>query len=172
MDNIFRFLRRNSKQILSLMLAFVVFVENPLTAFASPTTNESSNISKPVVDDDSPENFDPDTYTGEPFYFDENGNRVYDSENEELLKIREEIKEELGIDINEDEVKLFKTYKYDDAFKDVFYIKKDIDINSLTYQEDEVEYVKYLTKDEILNLINNNGNIRKTNIDAFLDIIN
>ena len=85
--------------------------------------------------------------------------------------IIEEIKEELGIDINEDEVKLFKTYKYDDAFKDVFYIKKDIDINSLTYEEDEVEYVKYLTKDEILDLINNNGNIRKTNIDAFLDII-
>ena len=86
--------------------------------------------------------------------------------------IIEEIKEELGIDINEDEVKLFKTYKYDDAFKDVFYIKKDIDINSLTYEKDEVEYVKYLTKDEILDLINNNDNIRKTNIDAFLDIIN
>lgn len=86
--------------------------------------------------------------------------------------IIEEIKEELGIDINEDEVKLFKTYKYDDAFKDVFYIKKDIDINSLTYEKDEVEYVKYLTKDEILDLINNNGNIRKTNIDSFLDIIN
>lgn len=86
--------------------------------------------------------------------------------------IIEEIKEELGIDINEDEVKLFKTYKYDDAFKDVFYIKKDIDINSLTYEKDEVGYVKYLTKDEILDLINNNGNIRKTNIDAFLDIIN
>lgn len=86
--------------------------------------------------------------------------------------IIEEIKEELGIDINENEVKLFKTYKYDDAFKDVFYIKKDIDINSLTYEKDEVEYVKYLTKDEILDLINNNGNIRKTNIDAFLDIIN
>ena len=86
--------------------------------------------------------------------------------------IIEEIKEELGIDINEDEVKLFKTYKYDDAFKDVFYIKKDIDINSLTYEKDEVEYVKYLTKEEILDLINNNGNIRKTNIDAFLDIIN
>lgn len=86
--------------------------------------------------------------------------------------IIEEIKEELGIDINEDEVKLFKTYKYDDAFKDVFYIKKDIDINFLTYEKDEVEYVKYLTKDEILDLINNNGNIRKTNIDAFLDIIN
>ena len=85
--------------------------------------------------------------------------------------IIEEIKEELGIDINENEIKLFKTYKYDDAFKDAFYIKKDIDINSLTYEKDEVEYVKYLTKDEILDLINNDGNIRKTNIDAFIDII-
>lgn len=49
MDNIFRILRRNSKQILSFMLAFVVFVENPLTAFASPTTNESFNISSNAI---------------------------------------------------------------------------------------------------------------------------
>lgn len=98
MDNIFRLLRRNSKQILSFMLAFVVFVENPLTALASPTTNESFNISKPVVDDDSPENFDPDTYTGEPFYFDENGNRVYDSENEELQESREQLADQLNLE--------------------------------------------------------------------------
>lgn len=98
MDNIFKLLRRNSKQILSFMLAFVVFVENPLTAFASPTTNESFNISKPVVDDDSPENFDPDTYTGEPFYFDENGNRVYDSENEELQESRGQLADQLSLE--------------------------------------------------------------------------
>lgn len=99
MDNIFRLLRRNSKQILSFMLAFVVFVENPLTALASPTTNESFNISKSVVlDDDSPENFDPDTYTGEPFYFDENGNRVYDSENEELQESREQLADQLNLE--------------------------------------------------------------------------
>ena len=85
--------------------------------------------------------------------------------------ILEEIKEELGIELNENEVQFFKTYKYENAFKDVFYIKKDVDIDKLNYEEDEVEYVKYLTKDEILNLINSNGNIRKTNIDAFLDII-
>lgn len=98
MDNIFRLLRRNSKQILSFMLAFVVFIENPLTALASPTTNESFNISKPVVDDDSPENFDPDTYTGEPFYFDENENRVYDSENEELQESREQLADQLNLE--------------------------------------------------------------------------
>ena len=68
-------------------------------------------------------------------------------------------------------IPLFKTYKYKDAFKDVFYIKKDIDVNKLKLQLDEVEYVKYLSKDEIMELINNNGNIRKTNIDAFLDLI-
>lgn len=89
-----------------------------------------------------------------------------------LDAIIEEIKEELGIDVDKEEIKLFNTYKYEDAFKDVYYIKKDIDINKLSYNTDEVEYVKYLTKDEILDLINNNGNIRKTNIDAFLDIIN
>ena len=85
--------------------------------------------------------------------------------------ILEEIKEELGIDIDPTEIKLFKTYKYESAFKDVFYIRKDIDINELVYKEDEVEYVRYLTKEEIMDLINNAGNIRKTNIDAFLDII-
>lgn len=86
--------------------------------------------------------------------------------------IIEEIKEELGIDILENEIELFKTYKYDDVFKDVFYMKKDIDISKLKYEEDEVEYTKYFSKNEILDLINNNGNFRKTNIDAFLDIIN
>ena len=85
--------------------------------------------------------------------------------------IVEEINEELGIEIDSSEIKLFKTYKYEDAFKDVFYIKKDIDVNKLKLQQDEVEYVKYLSKDEIMELINNNGNIRKTNIDAFLDLI-
>ena len=88
MDNIYSFLRRNSKQILSNMLAFVVFVENPLTALASPATNESSNISKPVVGDDSPENFDPEPHTGAPYNYDENGKLGYESDNEEFQELR------------------------------------------------------------------------------------
>lgn len=75
--------------------------------------------------------------------------------------ILEEIKEELGIEINSKEIKLFKTYKYEGAFKDVYYIKKDVNIYDLTYQKDEVEYAKYLTKEEIIKLINTNGNIKK-----------
>lgn len=81
-----------------------------------------------------------------------------------------ELKEELGLDIDINEVKLFKTYKYDSAFKDVYYLKKDIDINKLNCAEDEVSNVKYFTKNEISKMIEKNK-IRKTNIDAYLDII-
>ena len=41
-----------------------------------------------------------------------------------------EINEELGIKIDKKDCKLFKTYKYESAFKDVFYIEKDIDLNN------------------------------------------
>lgn len=84
--------------------------------------------------------------------------------------ILQEIKEELGIEIDENEIYLFKTYKYEGAFKDVYYLKKDIDIEKLVLQEEEVEYVKYLTKEEILKLIDE-GKVRKTNIDVFEDIL-
>ena len=74
-----------------------------------------------------------------------------------------EIKEELDLDILPGELTLFKTYKEEYSFRDVYYLKKDIDISKLKYQEQEVSYVKYLTKDEIFNLIDNNM-LRKTNI--------
>ena len=82
----------------------------------------------------------------------------------------DEINEELGILIDENDIKFFKTYKYETAFKDVYYIEKDIDVNSLVYEKEEVECAKYFTVDEINELINNNE-LRKTNIYAFLDII-
>ena len=82
-----------------------------------------------------------------------------------------ELKEEMNLDIKKNEVKLFKTYKYESAFKDVYYLKKDIDINKLNCSKDEVANLKYFTKDEISKIIKQ-GEIRKTNIDAYLDIIN
>ena len=64
-----------------------------------------------------------------------------------------EIKEELGIDVLKEECKLFKTYKYETAFKDVYYIEKDIDLDTVKYSSDEVDYVKYFSVDEIHNII-------------------
>ena len=84
--------------------------------------------------------------------------------------IQEEIEEELGLKLEKNEIKLFKTYKYENAFKDVYYVKRDINISNLELQLDEVECVKYFSKEEILKLIKNNE-LRKTNIDAFMDFI-
>lgn len=115
MDNLFRHLKRNSKQMLSFMLAFVVLMENPVSAYANTaTSSDAFNIKKPVVTSTeattqtnttakttaedtelTTSNFNPDTYTGEPFYFDENGNVIYDSEDEELQELREQIAESL-----------------------------------------------------------------------------
>ena len=35
----------------------------------------------------------------------------------------------------------------------LFYAKKDIDINAVTLQKEEVDYIKYMSVDEIKNLI-------------------
>lgn len=82
--------------------------------------------------------------------------------------IQEELHEEMNILVNPKEITLFKTYKYDNTFKDVYYIKKNINLSDITLQEDEVEKVEYLSKEKIGKLIKNN-NFRKTNLDALYD---
>ncbi len=74
----------------------------------------------------------------------------------------------MNILVNSKEITLFKTYKYDNAFKDVYYIKKNINLSDITLQKDEVEKVEYLSKEKIKDLIKNN-NFRKTNLDALYD---
>lgn len=82
-----------------------------------------------------------------------------------------EIKEELGINIDINELKLVKTIKRGFAFQDTYYLKKDIDINELTLQKEEVEYVEWLSVDEINNLIKNEE-FRKGNVEPFKYITN
>ena len=67
-----------------------------------------------------------------------------------------EIKEELGIDVNKEDLNLFKTIKTEDDFVDLYYLKKDININDITKQDEEVEDVKYFSISEIKELIRNN----------------
>ena len=83
--------------------------------------------------------------------------------------IQEELFEEMGVKIELSDIKLFKTYKYENAFKDVYIIEKDIDLSKIEIEEDEVEKVKYLSVEEINKLIIADK-IRKTNLDAIEDI--
>ena len=85
--------------------------------------------------------------------------------------IVEEIKEELGIDVKINELKMIKTYKRGHSFQDTYYMKKDVDIQDIIIQESEVEYVLWLSVDEIKELIEKKQ-FREGNIIPFEYLIN
>ncbi|MBR3512237.1 MAG: NUDIX hydrolase [Clostridia bacterium] len=70
-----------------------------------------------------------------------------------MQTIKREVKEELGIDIEGDNVVDLGYLCVDFPIRFCFYLKKDIDIKDIKIQEDEVESVSYKTVDEIKNLI-------------------
>ena len=82
-----------------------------------------------------------------------------------------EVDEELGLDISKEDVKMIDSYIFGVAFMDVYYLNKDININDLKLQDDEVESVEWFTIDRIKELINE-GKVRKGNIKAFESILN
>ena len=70
-----------------------------------------------------------------------------------LTSILREIKEELGIDVNEEELEYLGFLLYDKPIRFMYYLKKDIDIQDIVVQEEEVDFVKYMKIDEIKEII-------------------
>ena len=76
---------------------------------------------------------------------------------------KREIKEEIGIDINEDELEFIYTLKeeakskdyIENMFYDTYILRKDIDIKDITIQKEEVDDIKYISIDEVYSLIKN-----------------
>lgn len=73
-----------------------------------------------------------------------------------LKTIKREVFEELGIDISNDDIKELGYIIYNKAIRYMFYLKKDINIEDIKVQKEEVEYAKYMTTKEIKNLIEKN----------------
>lgn len=71
-----------------------------------------------------------------------------------LTSILREIKEELGIDVNEEELEYLGFLLYDKPIRFMYYLKKDIDIQDIVVQEEEVDFVKYMSISEIKEIIN------------------
>ena len=71
-----------------------------------------------------------------------------------LSSILREIKEELGIEVDESELEYLGFLLYDKPIRFMYYLKKDIDIKDIVVQEGEVEFVKYMNIDEIKEIIN------------------
>ena len=66
-----------------------------------------------------------------------------------------EIKEEIGLDVKAEDLKLYYSGKAGFAFWDDYYIKMDVpNIEKLKLQKEEVESVCWLTEEEIKQLMN------------------
>lgn len=87
-----------------------------------------------------------------------------------LKTVIKETNEELGLDLSQDKITFVDSYIDDDCFLETYYLKKDIDINDLTLQFDEIESVNWYTVDEIEVLIKNNK-FREGNIVPFRRVL-
>ena len=67
--------------------------------------------------------------------------------------IKREVKEELGINVDNEDIKELGYMLYDIPLRYMFYLNKDIDINDIKVQTEEVEFVKYMSIDEINEII-------------------
>lgn len=83
-----------------------------------------------------------------------------------------EIKEELGIDVQPEELQLIYSERDDikRTFYDLFYVQKDYNISKMNLQKEEVEEVIWLQEDDIRALCSNN-NFKESHIEAFEIII-
>lgn len=66
-----------------------------------------------------------------------------------LQAIEREIKEELGISLNMEDIQLINHYKTGTVWLDTYLIKQDINLDDIIMREDEVCDVKWATYDEI-----------------------
>lgn len=62
--------------------------------------------------------------------------------------IKREIKEEIGIEIEDKELKLLKTVKGEETIRDIYIINKDIALEDIKFNDGEVINAKYVTIEE------------------------
>lgn len=67
-----------------------------------------------------------------------------------------EVKEELGINLKPEELELMMSYKRNHDFVDVYLARKDVKLEEITMQKEEVSDVKWVSKEELEELIKEN----------------
>ena len=81
-----------------------------------------------------------------------------------------ETKEELGVDITNDNIIYINTILLGVPFFDIYYLKKNININNLTLQKEEVSSVSYMSKEKIISLIEEDKFVKSHSL-AFKEIL-
>lgn len=87
-----------------------------------------------------------------------------------LTGMHTEILEELGLDIDPNELNLLTTIQDNKLICDIYYLKKDINLDDIVMQEGEVADVKYFTIDEIERLYQK-GEFKKSHYYMFKDYL-
>lgn len=80
-----------------------------------------------------------------------------------------EIYEELGLKVEEDELKFVTTVERKRKFVDIYYLEKDVDIQDLKLQKEEVDDVKWMSKKEI-DAFYSNKKFKKTHYNYFQEV--
>lgn len=83
-----------------------------------------------------------------------------------ITTVKKEAKEEINIELSDDELILVDSIDYGNCFCDVYYSNKEISIADIKLQDAEVEEILWLSKEEILELIKQDK-FRKSNIEPF-----
>lgn len=81
-----------------------------------------------------------------------------------------ETKEEIGLTIHIDNIRPHFTINFENGFDDYYLITKDVDLTELTLQEEEVQAVKWVNKDEALQMVQNGEMIPYYFLDKLFDI--
>lgn len=76
-----------------------------------------------------------------------------DSGESTLDTVYREVKEELGIELKPEELELMMSYKRNHDFVDVYLARKDIKLEEITMQKEEVSDVKWVSKEDLEKLI-------------------
>ena len=87
-----------------------------------------------------------------------------------ITTVKKEAKEEINIEFSNDELILVDSIDCGNCFCEIYYSTKEIDISNIKIQEEEVEKVFWLSKEEIFELIKQNK-LRKSNIESFNKIL-
>lgn len=82
------------------------------------------------------------------------GGSAVSGESSEKAAARE-VLEEIGYNINLKGIRPSLTVNFDNGFDDIYLVNKEIDINKLSLQYEEVQDVKWADKKEIMTMIDN-----------------
>lgn len=79
-----------------------------------------------------------------------------------------EVKEEIGIDIKDDEIEYLLSFKREKGFVDIWLVKKDVAIDELVLQKEEVSEAKWVSLKELIKLVESGEMVASINL--YLDI--